>query len=406
MLTEQELMASLPGAKGNEKRELLLCLCDYRSEAADCFWAERLKRPITQYLPYLCFSRSDAASDFAAEKLEHAVNKMLIMKHQLSAEMTEELWYALNLAVFKESDRMLSVLEKVGQHFAEIQNMRLDMRVLLYSETLPPFLRRMANQAHSHSSETNFIRLLNDLLICTLVRSKGAFYPELAALAERYPEAFGYVGFFAEFVKDTSRAYDLYAAPERLGQILFTLTGLEIREGSYEQYTPVWFYGVKNRVWNKKLSLSQFDLRWITYLAWAVGYADEKQKRKISEILFHFTGLEKYRAVLQEYFFQAALEDTTETNLIGFMRCGGYDRAEELIRNICEKICVGKNNYHALFAVFELLDLKKPEKLRLLTEAKDFIESTDHRESWFAQRNHFLHAVTLYRTGKHSEFDD
>ncbi|MBR1458072.1 MAG: hypothetical protein IJ595_01670, partial [Oscillospiraceae bacterium] len=68
-------------------------------------------------------------------------------------------------------------------------------------------------------------------------------------------------------------------------------------------------------------------------------------------------------------------------------------------------ICAGKNNYHALFTVFDLLDLKKPEKLRLLGEARAYIESTDNRESWYAQRNRFLHAVRLYEDGRTIRFE-
>lgn len=404
MLTEQELIDSIPEAKGDEKRELLLRLCDFRSEAADAFWQKRLTKPLTQYLPYLCYSRSDAASDYAAERLEHAVNKMLIMKNQFTPEMTEETWYALNLCVFKESDRLLEVLDLIGRHAAELQKMTLDMHVLLYSETLPPFLRRMANLAYAHKCEKNVLRLLNDLLICTLVRSEG-FAQRVLGLAEHYPEAFGYAGFFAAFAEDSSAAYERYAKPALLDKALFSLTGLEYREGVCEQYSPVWFYSVKNRIWNKKIRLEQPDFRWIGFLARAAAYADEAQRRKISAILFRFTGLEEYRTAMQEYFFRAALEDTTETNLVGFMRCGGYDRAGELMDGICKSICEGKNNYHALFTLFELLDLKKPEKLRLLSRAREYIEATDDRESWFAQRNHFLHEVKLYRMGKRSEFD-
>lgn len=404
MLTEQELIDSIPEAKGEEKRELLLRLCDFRGEAADAFWQKRLKRPLTQYLPYLCYSRSDAASDYAAERLEHAVNKMLIVKNQFSAELTEETWYALNLCVFKESERMMQVLDLIGRHYAELQKMSLDMGVLLYSETLPPFLRRMANLAYAHRCEKNVIRLLNDLLICTLVRS-DSFETTVLALAERYPEAFGYAGFFASFVNNPFAAYEQYAKPIKLEQVLFSLGGLEFRDGVCEQYSPIWFYGVKNRIWNKKITLDNPDFRWIGFLARAVCYADEAQRKKISAILFRFTGLEDYKAAMQEYFFQAALEDTTETNLVGFMRCGGYDRADELMQGICESICEGKNHYHALFTLFDLLDLKKPEKLRLLSRAREYIEATDDRESWFAQRNHFLHEVKLYRMGKRSEFD-
>ncbi len=408
MPTEEEWIRQLPEAKGDQKREVLLKLCDFRSETADAFWGERLRRPLTQYLPYLCYSRCDAAADFAAGQLEHVVNKMIILRNQFNAELSEEAWYALNLSAFKESSRMLEVLDKIGRHYEQIFMMELDVPALIHSHTIPPFLRRMANLVYAHGGNFNFIRLVNDLLICTLVRSEGAFHDSISRLAEQYPQAYGYAGFFAEFVRNSSAAYEQYAYAERLEQILFTFTGLDVdqKQGLYEQYTPLWFFGVRNRIWLRKYTLPCPDLRWITFLSRTYVFAEEAQLRKISELLFRFTELASpYREQLQEYFFQTALTDTTETNLIGFMRCGGYERADELIQGICEKICEGKNNYHALFTVFDLLDLKKPEKLRLLGEARAYIESTDNRESWYAQRNRFLHAVRLYEDGRTIRFE-
>lgn len=407
MSTEAELIGKLPTTKGEAKRELLLSLCEFRSAAADVFWEQRLKRPLNGYLPYLCYSRSDAVSDYAADALEHIVNKMVITRNQFSAELTEDAWRALNLCVFKESPRMFEVLRKIGKYAEILRSMELDMHALLYSETLPPFLRRQANLAYAHRCETNFLRLLNDLLICTYVRSGEAFHAALLSLVEAYPDTFGYAGFFAAFVTDQSAAFKQYGTPTRFDQVIGTLTGLDYNEntGNCSQYSPLWFYGVKNRIWHKKYDIPVPDDRWISWLCRAYCFADEGQRRKLSALLFRFTWMEEMHEQLREYFFHAALEDTSECNLIGMMRCGGYPMTEALIQGICEKICKGRNHYHALFAVFDLLDLKKAEKLRLLSEARAFIESSDHRESWYAQRNHFLHAVKLYQTGKRSEFD-
>ena len=127
MATETELIGKLAQVKGEEKRQVLLSLCDFRSDAADAFWSKRLERPGYGYLPYFCFSRSDAVSDFAAEKLEHVVNQLVIVKNQFSAEMTEAAWTALNLAVFKESAAMLRVLEMIGRHAAVLMPMQLEV---------------------------------------------------------------------------------------------------------------------------------------------------------------------------------------------------------------------------------------------------------------------------------------
>lgn len=407
MSKEQELIGKLAEVKGEAKREVLLSLCDYRSPDADAFWERRFKRPATGYLPYLCYSRSDAASDYAAEQLEHVLNQMLIVRNQCSAEMTETAWFALNFSVFKESEKMLDVLRKIGSHADAIAQMQLDMRSLLWSETLPPFLRRQANLAFAHRCESNFLCLLNDLLICTYVRSGGEFHDALTQLSTAFPDAYGNAGFFAAFVTDPRAAFETYAIPTRLPQILSSLSRLEYNDisGKCSLYTPLWFYGVKNRIWHKKYDVPILDERWIGWLCRSYCFADESQRSQISALLFQFTWMESMQPQLREYFFHAALEDTSECNLIGLMRCGGYTMTEALIHGICEKICQGRNHYHALFAVFDLLDLKKAEKLRLLDEARTYIEATDHRESWYAPRNHFLHAVTLYEHGKRSDFD-
>lgn len=68
-----EIIDQLNSAKGEEKRQLLLELCEFRCREADEFFIRNCKRPM---LPYLCFSRCDAASDFASELLEKALNKL------------------------------------------------------------------------------------------------------------------------------------------------------------------------------------------------------------------------------------------------------------------------------------------------------------------------------------------
>lgn len=408
MENEASLIARLPETKGDEKRELLLRLCEFQSQEADAFWSVRMARSVKHYLPYLCFSRCDAVSDMAADRLEETVRLLLVPETQYMTEMTEQLWAALALSVFKTSPQMVDVLRLIGENADVLSPMTLDMRALVNSHTLPPFLRRMASLTLAHGCETRFLPLLNDLLICTLVRSEGRFHETICTLASAYPKAYARAGFFAAFVKDTAQAFDTYADPAYLDAVLHTLAGLEIRSetGICELYTPLWFYGVRNAIWQRKYELPRPDLRWISFLSQTYPYADEAALRTVSAFLFQFTEVEgALRDQIQDYFFHTATVDTTETNLVGFMRCGGYDRANELIQGICENICAGRNNYHALFTVFDLLDLKRPEKLRLLAEAREFIESTDHRESWYAQRNHFLHAVKLYQSGKDFDFD-
>lgn len=399
-MNDVEIIRTLSGTKGDAKRELLLSLCDYRTAAADDFWRAKLRHPLNGYLPYFCFSRSDVVSDYAADLLEHVVNRLVIIKNRFSPELTEEAWYALNLAAFKQSSRMLEVLQKIGNYAEILRPMRIDMRTLLSSETLPPFLRRQANLAFAHGCETNFLRLVNDLLICTYVRSNGACHDAINALASAFPEAFGYAGFFAAFVTDPDAAYTAYASPTRLEHVLATLRYLEYSDtsGICHLYCPVWFYGARNRIWHKKYDLPVPGADWIRYLARAYCFADVPQRRILSALLFPFTWMEDLHPELRTYFYHAALEDTSETNLVGMMRCGGYELTESLIRGICGMICKGRNHYHALFAVSELLDLKKAEKIRLLARAREEIESFANRESWYAQHNPFVHGAGLHGT--------
>ena len=404
MQQEADLIGQLASTVGEAKRELLLSLCDFRSGTADDFWRKRLACPGNGYLPYFCFSRSDAAADHAAAYLERAVERLLHESMPYSGGLTEALWYALNLSAFKESDRMVEILRKIGENADAFADVTLDFQVLLSSDTLPPFLRRQAELAQAHNFETGFLRLLNDLLVCTYVRSEGDFLPSLLHLAEEFPQAFGYAGFFALFVTDPKAAFRCYANPVRIAQVLGTFAGLEYSEtsGICLQYSPLWFYGAKNRIWQRKLQIPVPDADWMEWLCRSYCFSTEAQRKILSGLLFQFTWMQPQQAQLRDYFFHAALEDTSECNLVGLMRCGGMEMTEALIHDICEKISQGRNHYHALFAVFELLDLKKAEKLRLLEQARNYIESTDHRESWYAQRNHFLHAVKLYRDGNHS----
>ena len=397
-MEEQALIDAIPEARGEQKRELLLQLCAYRTETADGFWRSRLK---VQYLPYLCYSRSDTVSDYAARMLRQSVEGLLESRPSYTPAQMETLFYALNLSAFKESAAMLDVLAMIGARYDALCGVAPDLRLLLASETLPPYLRRIAKLMQAHGCRTDLMGMLGELLICTLMRSE-TFRPGLASLAERYPKAYGYPGFFAAHLADSTAALRTYAKPFCLGSVLTVFGAMEQHGKQWYQLSPVWFYGVHCRIWGRSAPLQRpFDLEWVDYLAGSYAYADTAQMQAVSQILFRFTELQgEHRRLMQEYFYQAALTDTSECNLIGLMRCGGYDRCDELIQGICEQICRGRNHYHALFVVFDLLDLTRPEKLRLLEQARSYIEATDHRESWYVQRNRFLYAADRYKLGE------
>ncbi|MBQ8927972.1 MAG: hypothetical protein IJ055_06835 [Oscillospiraceae bacterium] len=403
-MEEQALIDALPTSRGEQKRELLLQLCEYRSSTADAFWQSRLK---VQYLPYLCYSRSDAVSDHAARLLRQCVERLLESPPPYTQAHLEALFHALQLAAFKESPAMVEVLALIGAQYEALHTVEFDLRALLTSETLPPYLRRVGKLMQAHGCRTDFIGLLTELMVCTLLRSES-FRPALTSLAERYPKAYGYPGFFAAHLADSRAALDIYAKPFYLDAALTVLGGLEQRGERWYQLSPVWFYGAHCRIWSCAAPLGQpFDPGWVDFLAKSYTYADARQMQGVSQLLFRFTELEgTNRVLMQEFFYQAALTDTSEYNLVGLMRCGGYDRCDALIQGICEQICRGRNHYHALFVVFELLDLARPEKRRLLDKARAYIEATDHRESWYAQRNRFLYAADRFESGETGELEE
>ena len=78
MENEASLIARLPETKGDEKRALLLRLCEFQSPEADAFWGVRMARSVKHYLPYLCFSRCDAVSDMAAGRLEEPLGRLVV----------------------------------------------------------------------------------------------------------------------------------------------------------------------------------------------------------------------------------------------------------------------------------------------------------------------------------------
>lgn len=413
-----QLLKEIELAKGTEKQKLLLELCDYRCYEADEFFSKKLSVTNRAMLPYFCFSRSDAVSDFAADLLNSAVNKIIISGNQCSAEMSEELFTALNFAAFKQSDKLVDVLRKIGHYYDRIKRMTLDVRALMFGQSLLPYLRKTANAAWKNCCERNFIRLLNDLLICTAVRSDFEFADTIKALHREYPEAYSCAAFFVYFKEDNSGAFDRFGNISCLTAILNTMSGTyyNFEMQAYCQTTPIWFYGVKQSIYHKTLTLGRMlDTRWIDLLANRTNEAllgDYYGNRNPLTIYRLFDRLMiklvnphsgESSKILCGYFTRSAayygrVEAFQALNILGYT---DYDK---LLADICANICCEKNNYYSIYNAFALMELPRNKKLELLEITENYLRKNDFGEKLKNQREEFFREAELYRQNKKGRF--
>ncbi len=409
-----QIIEQLSSAKGEEKRQLLLELCEFRCKEADEYFTNNCKRPM---LHYLCFSRCDAASDFTAELLEKALNKLIITGNQCSAEMSEEMFAALCLTAFKQSEKMVEVLRKAGTHYGRLRLMELDMRALINSQSLPPYIRKTANKAFSYCCETNLFRLLNDLLICTAARSGGEFNVAIKELHREFPQAYGCAAFFVYFTEDNSAAFERFGDASHLIEILNTMTGTYFspETGDYRQSVPTWFYGLKQQIFDKRLALGKpLDIRWVELLT---SFEDKQLGRFLGSdnpwtihrhfdaILLNITDPKRadISGIITRYCANSAAKWGGMEALEGLRRLG-FDDYPGLVKTLCENICAGISRYYAFYNIFACIDLPRAEKLSLLQEAEEFLREKEHSELLRNQREEFFREVELFRLNKKGFF--
>lgn len=412
-MTEKELINKIGQSKGAEKRKLLLELCEYRTAEADGFFSEKLSISNKNMMPYYCYSRCDAVSDFAAEPLDGVVDKMTAADCQYSAELSGEAFVALSLSTFKQSEKLVGVLRRIGENYPKIKS----MEIAFLEPDYIPFFRRLANEAYSHCCESNFIRLLNDLLILTVVRSGFEFAETVKRLYDEYPLAYGCAAFFTYFVEDNSAAFERLGKPEFIMEILNTINGTKYLadEDCFRQWLPYWFYGVSPKIWGSSVALSKpLDIRWIRLLC---GFTTDRLSeyygtdnlrtvyRKFDGMMINLIvpGERENNELLTEHFEKsAALGGVMDS--FKALEALGFDDYQKLVGDICLNICASKANYYALYNAFAVMKLGKTEKLALLEKAERYLLANDSREKFKNQRAEFSKEISLYRDGKRGRF--
>lgn len=413
-MTAPEIINGIKQSKGDEKRKLLLELCEYRTAEADKFFSEKLGISNKNMMPYYCYSRCDAVSDFAAEQLDSVVDKLVAADLQYSAELSGEAFIALSLSAFKQSEKLVSALRKIGENYPKIKS----MEIAFLDPDYIPFFRRLANEAYAHCCESNFIRLLNDLLILTIVRSGFEFTETVKRLYDDYPQAYGCAAFFVYFVEDNSAAFERFGKPEFITEILNTMNGTAYiaDEGCFRQWLPYWFYGTTLKIWGGSVTLSKpLDIRWIKLLCneftleqlsghYGVDYA-RGVYRKFDAMMINLIvpGDEENNALLTEHFVRSAASGGIMDSFRA-LETLGFNNYEKLVDDICVNICASRANYYALYNAFAVMKLGKAEKLALLDKAEKFLLANDNREKFKNQRAEFSKEIMLYRDGKNGRF--
>ena len=413
-MTPNEIISGIKQTKGDEKRKLLLELCEYRTAEADEFFSEKLGISNKNMMPYYCYSRCDAVSDFAAELLDGIVDKLVIAACQYSTELSGEAFIALSLSAFKQSEKLVAVLRKIGENYPKIKS----MEIAFLKPDYIPFFRRLANEAYAHCCESNFIRLLNDLLILTVVRSGFEFAETVKKLYGDYPQAYGCAAFFVYFVEDNSAAFERFGKPECITEILNTMNGTQYNddEGCFRQWLPYWFYGTSLKIWGGSVTLSKLlDIRWIRLLCneftfeqlsrhYGVDYA-RGIYRKFDGMMINLIvpDDEENNALLTEHFVKSAASGGIMDSFRALEKLGFSDYGK-LVDEICVNICTSRANYYALYNAFAAMKLGKPEKLALLDKAEKFLLANDDREKFKNQRAEFSKEIMLYRDGKKGRF--
>lgn len=396
-------------SKGEEKRRLLLEMCEYRTQTADKFFSEKLGLSNKNMIPYYCFSRCDAVSDLAAGLLSGVVDKMAGADCQYSDELSKETFIALSLSVFKQSDKMLAVLRKIGASYAKIKS----MEIKFLGHDYIPFFRNLATEGYAHCCESNFIRLLNDLLILTVVRSDFEFSGAVKSLYADYPQAYGCAAFFVYFTEDNTAAYELFGTSEHLTAILNTMNGtfFDKQKGQFYQGLPYWFYGVRQKIWGEPLPLDKpLDINWVRFLC---RVSNERLKqyyntdlsrtvyRKFDNILINLIisdDLEN-NAILREHFKRSAPEGGAPVSFKALAMLDFNDH-EELVNDICSRICSGDANYFTLYNAFSIMNIPKADKLALLKKTERYLLANEHDTKLKGQREEFSKEITLYRQNK------
>ena len=387
-MTSEYILSELDKAKGLDKKYLIYALGSIADAAAEKYYSGLLGKP-GKNLHYLCQCRCKCVSDYAADELEKVTDKLITLNTQtLPQDMNNMLWSVLNLCAFKNSKHFLIVLKKIGKYHDRLKQYELDIHYLIHSQGIKPFLSKRASKWFAYCCEKNFIYALNDLLMCSITRLGEDFLQEMISLGADYPDCYGRVAFFADFVQDNHIAYDKFAGPENYDVILASLNGVNYsRTKEYYLYSPYWFMDNSNKLYHSRIRLGKFDIRWIEYLCklsqnidavcsyypTAYGLAVSSYRHMSEMMLSIFDSSdEKQKMLLRKYFENTTALYANEADIEGLEICGEFDRYE-LIVNALKNILSGRSNKNILQHILNGMKISKNEKLMLADRIENYI---------------------------------
>ncbi|MGN1135560.1 MAG: hypothetical protein ACI4SF_05005 [Oscillospiraceae bacterium] len=408
MYTAEQLIKRVNEKNEPEKREALMKLCELRCSEADAFFADKLENK--DFLPYLFCCRSDAVSDYAAERLDIMADKLLSGEKVSS----EELLTVINLIIFKESDRLMEVLGKIGENYSELKDVEADFfEVLSFSED--DFIRSRCTEEIDCGCETKLFKALNDVLICTTLFSEDNFSEKVMALYEKCPEAYRSAGFFVCFIEDNYSAYDRFAAninsPDDIPPLLSVLNGLSYKagEGVYVEFGPQWFRGPKNEKWHSFRVLgNQIDCRWADFLTEKVPiealklYFNTEDEfsccRMYSDLLtFIVNPKDKTTEKYCGYFRMMAGKYTSPADMKGLELCQGISGHEqEIIFSIVDSITAGTNCYKSIYRAFTYFVMPRRKKSALIESVVNYVRQHETDPNRAFGRNEFFYQAELF----------
>ena len=430
-MSTNELIEMIKSAKGNEKKQLLLNLCERNDDIANRYFLDNIDKK--NMLPYLCLCRCHSISDYAAQLLDNLIDKLVLLRKRgklTNDEMYttfDEIFYVINMIMFKQSDKLFEVLERVGEHYEILKSYMMSYYDISFSRSLPAWLKKRAGKCRRNCSESNFIKAINHMLIITMLSSNN-IENKIRCLSEKYPNAFGLVGLCEMFIRNSSTAFDKYGNDSFSDDILTLFNQLEYcsDKNRYIFHSEPWFSGTENIEYGKEIDiLNDIDIRWFEYLTNKIDnkvvikhfsknsmFCEISKRlayRRLDRILLPLINRndDYMTSMLREYFVHNAVTYTNAEDFYGLELCENYDPAE-IIMKITNNICIGINDFQAYYTAFSVIKMRKQEKLKLLDVIIEFLrlhyndDSNDNCQKY----SEFIKEAEAYRSNEKSVFND
>lgn len=424
------LISDIAFSVGKERDKLLRELCKFKTEAADGFWREKIRNE--SYLPYIMMCRSNEFSDYLADRLSDYIDRLLEgMDH---TDAVNEAYFLLHICLFKESDKLFSVYEKLAKNSKRITSLaiRWNSDDIISEKSQPDFLYGRYLLEREHGCENSFFSFLTDSLILTMCNAvildgtNETVTGKVKELYEKYPDVYGSAGFFAYFIRDNSAAYDKFADhtadPVNYPDLMWVLDGLCFENGAYTQGSPTAFTGKDNETLHFSMVLDSLDFRWYEFFTKKIladtesftvkdPYVIPQFCRKFSIQLLNMMDKDNERAMelYREYFSKTAVIAANKADFIGLRECGlivSDDDFRKLCSDIAERICSGQQRY-CFFVLFQCFsDLSLSLRQDTLREISEYLFQNEHSEALANQRKAFLTEAERFLNGDRSAFDE